>query len=131
MHHRRLATLLAAGTMLVGLAMAGPAAASAPGVHSHPCKPNTVNIISGTNANDFLVGTACADNIYGYAGNDVLIGRAGKDVLRGGSGRDSLRGVDGVADVLRGGRGHDYCKGDQLDSFTSCERIVRVVVAPA
>jgi hypothetical protein len=113
---------------LLAMAAAGPASAK-PG---HPCKPNTINIISGTGADDFLVGTACADSIYGYGGNDRIIGRAGKDVLRGGPGNDRLFGVDGSADVLRGGRGrHDYCKGDQFDSFTSCETIVRVVVNPA
>jgi hypothetical protein len=117
--------------MLACLAMAGPAAASVASTHPHPCKPNTINIISGTNADDFLVGTACADYISGYGGNDRLIGRAGKDVLRGGPGRDRLLGVDGSPDTLRGGQGSDYCKGDQFDTFVSCERIVRVVVTPA
>ena len=113
----------------LGLLFAQPAAAAPAG--SHPCHPNTVNVITGTQGPDFLAGTPCADAIYGFGGADVLIGRAGVDVLAGGSGRDRLLGVDGTADRLRGGRGRDYCKGDQFDTFVSCERRVRVIVAPA
>ena len=125
--HRYL--LISAVALALGLGLLFAQSAAAVPAGSHPCHPNRVNVITGTQAPDHLTGTPCADAIYGFGGADVLIGRAGVDVLAGGPGRDRLLGVDGEPDRLRGGRGRDYCKGDQFDTFVSCERIFRVIVA--
>ena len=127
---KRTMTALVVIAFLAVAAMVTAGTASANEGDGNHCRHDQVNTIIGTGGPDFLVGTNCSDYIYGLGNNDVLVGNAGSDHLFGGKGNDRLRGVDGYPDVLSGGRGRDVCRGDQLDLFKNCERVVRFFVQP-
>ena len=132
MRQLRLAVMLAV-LACAALVAAGPAAADDDdgGPHGRPCRHHQPdpNVIYGTPFADFIVGTRCNDVILAGRGRDRIIGGDGEDSLYGGRGRDRLFDVDGFRDYLNGGRGiFDRCVGDQFDSFTACETVVRVIV---
>ena len=60
--------------------------------------------VSGTQFNDYILGSAAANGLYGQSGNDTLIGGDGNDSLNGGVG----------ADTLVGGAGNDYLDGGTI-----------------
>ena len=121
---------LIALTGLALLATAGPALAH-DGEGNHHCRRGQVVTIIGTGGPDVLVGGECPAFIYGLGSADLLIAGNGGDHLFGGRGDDRLRSINGYPDVVSGGRGFDRCRGDQLDVFKSCERVVRFFVQPA
>jgi Ca2+-binding RTX toxin-like protein len=124
---------LALITALAGVALlAGTGTARADGGDGGDhCRRGVVVTIIGTGGPDVLVGGECPAYLYGLGGADRLIAGSRGDVLFGGRGNDRLRAVNGYADVLSGGRGRDVCRGDQLDLFKSCERVLRFYVTPA
>lgn len=65
-----------------------------------------IEIVQGSNYDDFIGGNAANNTLNGNDGNDTLYGRAGSDTLNGGAGDDGLFGGQGV-DTLRGGLGDD------------------------
>jgi Ca2+-binding RTX toxin-like protein len=64
------------------------------------------DIISGDDANNFLLGNNGNDTINGAGGNDQIVGGAGNDILSGGEGNDHLKDGAGF-DILQGGQGAD------------------------
>src|SRR3954470_5501263 len=82
-------------------------------------------VIAGTPRSDFLYESQKNDTIYGRGGPDDL--RADrfpfdKDYLKGGTGDDELNARDAdERDTLDGGKGFDKCRGDQFDTYKSCE----------
>jgi hypothetical protein len=60
---------------------------------------DTVENVTGSDHNDYLVGATGTNILTGGAGNDTLYGMAGDDVLNGGSGVDQLFGGDGADTV--------------------------------
>jgi hypothetical protein len=81
--------------------------------------------ITGTDKSDQLFESQRSDVIHGLGGADTI--RAEKfhfdtDKLYGDKGPDVLRANDGDnKDTLDGGDGTDQCKGDQFDTYISCE----------
>jgi Ca2+-binding RTX toxin-like protein len=64
------------------------------------------NVITGTDAGEFLIGGEGVDHIFGLGGDDTLAGQGGDDLLSGGEGDDRLFGGTG-GDLLDGGAGID------------------------
>ncbi len=77
-----------------------------------------VNIIQGTDADDYLTGTAENENLFGGKGNDELFASSGDDKLDGGSGDDRLYGQAGN-DQLTAGEGNDLLNGGSGDDLMS------------
>ncbi len=81
-----------------------------------------------------ITGSPQSDMLYETQRNDTINGRGGADDLHadrfpfdtdeldGGTGTDELNARDADnRDTLDGGMGFDKCKGDQLDTYISCE----------
>lgn len=124
--------LLALSTILAAFAIAATTATAA---HANEgggdrCRHDQIVTIIGTGGPDVLVGGACPAYLYGLGSADLLIAGDRGDHLFGGRGDDRLRSVNGYPDVVSGGRGFDRCRGDQLDVFKNCERVVRFFVEP-
>lgn len=79
------------------------------------------NVLAGLGGNDILKGGGGADTLYGDSGNDTLKGGGGADTLNGGSGIDTANYYDSGAgvfvslynDVASGGD----AEGDELNSI--------------
>ena len=75
-----------------------------------------VEMIQGTQFNDYIVGSALDNELQGANGTDTLYGGAGNDNLRGdeggnvNQGNDQLYGGDGD-DRFKGGAGQDFMDG--------------------
>ena len=75
-----------------------------------------LDILEGTEFDDFIDSLGGNDTVLGYAGDDFLVGGVGNDFLYGGDGNDNLDGGDGKDevngdagdDILRGGEGNDW-----------------------
>lgn len=67
-----------------------------------PADASGIEVVFGTNLNDYLVGNSGNNLLVGGEGNDTLEGGAGRDVLIGGSGADSLLGGGGEDLLLAG-----------------------------
>ena len=67
---------------------------------------NSIENLTGSSHQDFLVGNAGNNVLTGLEDNDILKGGGGNDTLYGDSGSDTLNGGAG-ADVLNGGSGLD------------------------
>ena len=85
-----------------------------------------INVVNGTNKQNFLIGTDGVDEINGFQGKDLLVGLESSDSLNGGKGQDILIGVNpysdrpgfGEVDRLTGGKGRDYfVLGDPVHSY--------------
>jgi len=72
------------------------------------------DVITGNDADNFLVGNAGNDSMSGGMGDDWVEGDAGNDTLNGGQGDDSLLGREGN-DVIIGGSGNDQLIGADGD----------------
>jgi len=72
---------------------------------------DTIEIVRGSDWDDYIVGSDKFNVLHGLRGNDTLIGLGGRDTLIGGKGDDVLRGNYG-ADKLVGGPGNDTLVGD-------------------
>lgn len=72
---------------------------------------DTIEIVRGSDWDDYIVGSDKFNVLRGLGGNDTLIGLGGADTLIGGKGNDELRGNYG-ADKLFGGPGNDTLVGD-------------------
>ena len=66
----------------------------------------SIENLTGSNHDDFLVGDDGNNVLSGLQGNDVLKGGGGADTLNGGENNDALKGGGG-ADTLNGGTGID------------------------
>ena len=66
----------------------------------------SIENLTGSNHNDFLVGNDLNNVLNGPDGHDTLKGGGGADTLNGGLGDDTLKGGGG-ADILNGGSGVD------------------------
>jgi Ca2+-binding RTX toxin-like protein len=69
------------------------------------------NVITGTDAADFILGRGGNDVLDGGAGNDTINDGTDEDTLIGGTGDDLLEGRDG-SDSLDGGEGDDTLIGN-------------------
>jgi Ca2+-binding RTX toxin-like protein len=67
---------------------------------------NSIENLTGSAHEDWLVGNAGSNVLTGLEGNDILDGGDGDDTLYGDSGNDTLKGGGG-ADTLNGGSGSD------------------------
>ena len=65
-----------------------------------------VEVVIGSDHDDFVVGNVAANTLTGSTGSDNLFGEAGNDSLSGGADNDSLYGGTGN-DTLSGGTGND------------------------
>lgn len=107
-----------------------------PGVVVDADQPTAGNdVISLTNAPEFLDALAGDDSVFGHNASDTLIGSAGRDTLDGGDGGDLLDGVTNTADgdgpdPLYGGKGADTLWGDQGDILSGGARDDVFVVQP-
>jgi len=63
---------------------------------------SSIENLSGSAFNDFLIGSSEANSLNGLAGNDTIMGGGGNDTLSGGAGNDLLYGNAGH-DILNGG----------------------------
>ncbi|MBR8830569.1 MAG: hypothetical protein N5P05_003902 [Chroococcopsis gigantea SAG 12.99] len=79
-------------------------------------KTASINTVSSTSNNDFLMGGTGADSIDGGNGNDLIVGFSGDDSLIGGEGNDTLIGGDGN-DTLIGNGGSDLLAGDNGNDY--------------
>jgi Ca2+-binding RTX toxin-like protein len=86
-----------------------------------------IEVVYGTQGNDYLQGNDLRNTLYGLGGHDYLqggggrdrlVGGAGGDRLEGGAGNDLLRGGAGT-DLLDGGGGVDDCQGGE--TTLNCE----------
>jgi Ca2+-binding RTX toxin-like protein len=68
------------------------------------------DVITGTDATEWIFGDWGSDTILGQGGDDYLGGNRGKDEIHGGDGRDHLWG-DTDDDVLYGEAGDDELRG--------------------
>src|SRR5262245_40346234 len=73
----------------------------------------SIENITGSSHDDFLIGNGGNNVLTGLEDNDILKGGGGNDTLYGDSGNDTLKGGGG-ADVLNGGSGIDTA--DYADS---------------
>jgi len=99
------------------------------GSTSDPVDEDILNLIEGSNANDYLKGTEEADEIYGFGGKDRIFagegddliylgdqnwgraeGQEGNDTIYGGDAHDAIFGGDGD-DTIDGGKGSDKLFG--------------------
>jgi Ca2+-binding RTX toxin-like protein len=76
------------------------------------------NVITGTDAADFILGRGGNDVLDGGTGDDLLEGRDGSDSLDGGEGDDTLIGNFGF-DTLNGGTGNDSINGERGQDMLS------------
>ena len=68
----------------------------------------TINLLTGDDADNFIIGSNDADYLDGRGGDDRLVGGGGDDVLSGGAGNDVLTGESGNNTYLFGrGAGSD------------------------
>jgi Ca2+-binding RTX toxin-like protein len=81
----------------------------------------SIEVITGSNFNDYLYGLnagpnifTIGDQIYGGAGIDTIFGYAGNDTLSGGADYDYIVGGDGN-DAINGDTGGDILTGDAGD----------------
>jgi Ca2+-binding RTX toxin-like protein len=87
----------------------------------------SVEQLSGSSFNDFLIGDGNANLLTGAAGDDTLIGGGGVDQIYGGVGNDTLNGDDGDDTVLGedgddhvfGGAGNDQVLGGTGNDLVS------------
>jgi Ca2+-binding RTX toxin-like protein len=80
---------------------------------------DTMNILTGTAANEHMIGNQGFDYLAGSGGDDWLEGKGGVDYLYGQDGDDTLDGGDGP-DTLDGGSGNDtylFGRGDGQDTI--------------
>jgi Ca2+-binding RTX toxin-like protein len=76
----------------------------------------SVEVLTGSPANDVIVGSNAAETLAGAAGNDQVTGGAGIDSLSGGDGDDLLDARDGTAkDTVSCGDGQDEAIVDLID----------------
>ncbi|SME92844.1 Hemolysin-type calcium-binding repeat-containing protein [Tistlia consotensis] len=84
-------------------------------------QPVTDNVITGTDANDFINGRGGDDQLSGGGGGDYLLGGSGADVLHGGAGSDTASYLGSAAgvrvDLAAGTAGGGDAEGDTLDSI--------------
>ena len=88
-----------------------------------PWVPPSINLIIGTDDNDYLEGTAGADEIEGCDGADDIFAGHGNDIVRGGNGPDYIDGWGGNdslygeagADIMYGWYGDDFLLGGSGD----------------
>jgi Ca2+-binding RTX toxin-like protein len=78
----------------------------------------SIENITGSSHDDFLIGNGGNNVLTGLEDNDILKGAGGSDTLFGDSGNDTLKGGGG-ADILNGGSGVDTA-----DYFDSSEGVV-------
>jgi Ca2+-binding RTX toxin-like protein len=86
----------------------------------------SIEVLTGSNFNDFLYsseagevvnGGAGIDQIYGFGGNDTLNGGGDFDYILGGEGNDTING-DASTDILVGENGNDTINGgDDFDQI--------------
>jgi len=82
--------------------------------------------VRGGRGMDRLKGGDGNDRSNGGRGRDRVNGGAGRDRLVGGGGNDRINARDGEADEVRCGTGRtDFARGDDVDTFLSCERVRR------
>jgi Ca2+-binding RTX toxin-like protein len=72
---------------------------------------NDLEVLEGSNGDDYLYGNGRPNVIWGRAGDDFLYGLEGNDFLEGHAGNDHLYGGPGN-DELDGGSGDDTCSDD-------------------
>jgi serralysin len=81
----------------------------------------SIEHVTGSNHDDFIVGSDGSNDLLGYDGNDVLQGGYGADLLRGSGGIDTVRyheSTEGVAVSLASGTGFGgSAEGDTLISI--------------
>jgi Ca2+-binding RTX toxin-like protein len=101
----------------------------------------SIEDITGTDYNDYIVGNSDDNNLEGYQGADKLYGGAGNDNLRGddgggvagndqlygGDGDDSFKGGAG-ADLVDGGAGRDRMEYNLETTFTGDDATHGVIV---
>ena len=76
----------------------------------------SIDTLTGSSGNDYLIGYDGADSMSGGLGDDTLDGdevgfSGGSDTMDGGAGSDTIRGLEGD-DLLRGGAGNDDVNGN-------------------
>jgi len=69
-----------------------------------------VNVIDGSEGDDFVIGTSGDDEVTAGNGNDVIIGGYGNDTINAGDGNDIVFGGSGDS-FLNGGLGNDFLAG--------------------
>lgn len=106
---RRIAVLLSAAGLVLGLLGIGLATATAAGTCTIIGGPND-DVLSGTGGTDVICGRDGNDTISGFGSADDLRGGFGDDHLYGGKGRDLVAGAQG-ADVAAGGHNGDSITG--------------------
>lgn len=113
--------LLLAISLVIWLAVGGPAAGAGNGV----CL-GAAATITGTSGDDWIYATIRDDVVSALGGNDVVHGRRGDDRLCGGRGSDVL--LDGYGrDAVDGGDGFDVlylCPDGVPDRWWNVERVV-------
>jgi Ca2+-binding RTX toxin-like protein len=115
MRARLAATVITAGTMVLGSLALAPQAQAASytsnGVRCTRVGTPGPDVINGTSGNDVICGMGGNDTINAGGGNDVVDGGPGADVIHGGSGNDKIYGGAGN-DKIYGDTGADAIKGD-------------------
>jgi Ca2+-binding RTX toxin-like protein len=76
----------------------------------------SIEIIFGTDNDDYFTGGAGEDDFEGGGGKDILEGGGGNDTLKGGNGNDTLNG-GADSDQLAGGQGNDIYYVDDANDF--------------
>ncbi len=79
----------------------------------------SVEDVTGSIYDDFLVGNGTGNRLSGSSGNDQIYGQNGSDTLSGGDGDDRLDGGGGI-DGLDGGAGFDTCLNGE--NVMNCEQ---------
>ncbi|MDE6788586.1 MAG: hypothetical protein K2J47_04610, partial [Ruminococcus sp.] len=78
-----------------------------------------MNIVAGSQGDDFILGGTDKDFIFGDSGNDRITSNDGNDVVFGGIGNDTIFGENGN-DYIDGGIGNDYISGGDGDDIIDC-----------
>ena len=76
----------------------------------------SIELVTGSRYDDYLIGSLSENYLFGDAGNDILWALGGHDTLDGGDGNDILFGSNlGEGDLMLGGNGDDkviVCAGE-------------------
>jgi Ca2+-binding RTX toxin-like protein len=140
-----LACALAAVVLMASFASAADPIVGGPG-DDHLQGGNGPDMVIGLAGDDRLTGNNGPDTVKGGRGDDFVSGGKGPDIVKGGRGDDIVwtgksgpgdkgyggRGNDVVNNfgsgdspgLLDGGPGTDKCRGDEHDTYVSCEIIV-------